>query len=790
MKCSETWLREWINSSLTREELANVLTMGGLEVESLTPLSTQLNQVMIGKIISIIPNKNSSLRHCEVDVGQKDLVTILTGASNAKVGVVVALAFPGAILPNGVTVHTRKFGDVTSQGMILSAGELDFDKTADGILVLPDDAPLGRSLWDYLRLDDYIFDIAITPNRSDCLSIKGISREIAALTNTTWQPLEIPAIAPQIDEKLPVSVLAPDACPKYVGRMIRNIKADTQTPVWLSERLRRSGIRSIHPVVDVTNYVMLELGQPLHAFDLKKIHQGIVIRYAHHQEPISLLDGSQLDLNETTLIIADEEKPLAIAGIMGGIDSSVTLNTTDIFIESAYFSPSIIARERQRYGLLSDSSYRFERGIDPRIQVAAIVRATDLILQFCGGQPSDIIEYVSPTHLPQLNSIPLSCRQVSDVLGVNLTRDQIQALLDRLKISSDVRHEENIDLMINVPSHRLDLVEAEDVIEEIARLFGYENIPIHPINATLQFNQPENKKFKLIRQCLVNCGCHEIVSYSFVDADWQKLLNPDVIPKNLLNPISQDMAMMRTNLWPGLLQSVLFNKNRQAERVRLFEIGNCFEPDAGQWQQSTFLAGVFYGFAFPEQWNNPKRCVDFYDVKGLLEILVRQLHLPGIEYRSWQHPALHPGQTAGIYQKDIKIGCLGALHPQIAKKFDVENVFLWEIALDLAKYDEISQFKEISKFPHIQRDLAILIDYTIPAKVIQDTIETVAGDWLKEVFIFDVYQGKGIEPGLKSIAVRLILQHSARTLVDDEVSELMIKIIHQLKEQLGAELRS
>ncbi len=684
MKCSESWLREWVNPAISRDDLCETLTMAGLEVEEI--------------------------------------------------------------------IHASQLEE---------AG---------------------------LASDDYIIDIAITPNRGDCLSIKGMAREIAALTKSQLKTPVIAAIKAQSATNYPVTVENKKACPVYIGRVIKNVKADASTPAWLTERLHAGGIRSINPIVDVTNYVMLELGQPMHAFDLDTLEKKISVRLSKHGEQITLLDGSEKKLDDATLIIADEKQPLAIAGVMGGINSGVTSLSKNIFLESAFFQPEVVARQRQYYGLNSDSAYRFERGVDPCIQQEAIERATQLILEIAGGEAGEIIPAAEEKFFSR--SIILPHEKIGKILGISLTENEVDNIFKLLHFT--FKHEKN-NWIVEVPSWRSDITLPEDLIEEIARLHGYDNIPVHTLEATLQpAHANENAKdLQPLKQLLADQGYHEIISYSFVDRELQKYFSPDETPIELVNPITAEMTVMRTNLWPGLLQTLQYNKSRQQQRVRLFEIGTCFANSDTQLLQETRLAGLISGLVYPEQWSIPSRQADFFDLKGDLEHLFRFLHASGeIVFKSETHPGFHPHQTAGIYQDEILIGVVGALHPATMKMLDLSgNVFLHEIALFKLKTEDLSHAKNISKFPEIRRDIALMINEAIPSQDIQDTIKVIAGDWLKDVFIFDVYQGKGISPGLKSIAVALILQHPSRTLVDDEVTALMERVITALKRQLGAELR-
>jgi len=796
MKCSESWLREWVNPAITREELCTTLTMAGLEVEELAPVAQDFSGVIVGQILKVEKHLAADRLHiCEVNISSASILKIVCGAPNVRAGLKVPVATINAILPDKTVITAATLKGVTSQGMLCSASELGLSDDNDGLLELAADAPIGADLKTYLKLDDYTIDISITPNRGDCLSIKGLAREISALTHS---PLlknnSIPEVESTFNLIHTVTVEARADCPIYIGRILRNVKADAETPAWLKERLRRSGIRCISPIVDVTNYVMLELGQPMHAFDLNTIHQGIHVRKAKYGERIALLDGSEKELDAETLVIADAKNPLAIAGVMGGMDSSVTLLTKDIFLESAFFTPQIVARQRQHYGLTSDSAYRFERGVDTAIQRAAIERATQLITEIAGGDVGPVIEIIHKDNVPKQHNITLVKEKITKILGVTISDQEVEAIFKALQFPFNHDPFSKQDSwVIQVPAYRFDIALPEDLIEEIARLRGYDKIPTHTLKGQLQVAHASEgaKDFQPLRQFLSDEGYHEIISYSFVDKKLQNLLAPNEEPCELVNPMTNEMTVMRTNLWPGLVNTLLYNKSRQQHRIRLFEMGMCFVKNGKNLLQEPRLGGLMTGLAYPEQWGHTAREVDFYDLKGDIERLFHVLNVDNqLIFKPETSPVLHSGQSAGVYLGSQKVGILGALHPVILQKLDItENVFVCELDINQLEEAGLQRFHEISKFPEIRRDIAILVNQAIPAREIQDTIKVIAGDWLKGVFIFDVYQGKGISPGLKSIALAMILQHPTRTLVDDEVTALMERIITTLKGNLGAELR-
>lgn len=791
MKISESWLREWVNPRLDTQAVCEAFTMAGLEIEGITPVAPDFKKVVVGEVLETKSHPEADkLTLCKVAIGKKVQLDIVCGASNVRAGLKVAVAVVGAELPDGMKIKPVKLRGEPSEGMLCSAVELGLAENSEGILELSADAPLGEDLRNYLGLDDKIIEVSITPNRGDCLSVRGLARELGAATTAKVTPINIIETVKKTRDTLSVTVKDTDGCPHYVGRVVRNVNLEAKTPVWMIERLRRSGIRSIHPVVDVTNYVMLELGQPMHAFDLDKIDQGIWVRLAKKGEEIVLLDGSKQTLDGRTLVIADKKNPLAIAGVMGGIDSSVTLLTKDIFLESAFFAPQTIARQRQYYNLNSDSAYRFERGVDPVIQRQAIERATALIQEIAGGEAGPITEARHVKSMPKNRDIKVTDENIKNVLGISIPAVDVKRILTSLGF--DCRRQAD-KWVVLPPAWRFDMSLPEDVIEEIARQYGYDKIPMEPMSGVLQpaHIAKEESGYAHIRNTLSNLGFHEIISYSFINKDLHAELFDDK-PLELLNPITVDMSVMRTSLWPGLLSTLLYNKSRQQHRVKLFEVGACFAGTMSKLKHIPRVAGLVAGENVPEQWGVKPQQVDFYDLKGSVDSLLASLS-PGVafSYRQAEHKSLHPGQTAEIYLDNRKVGIIGALHPLVAQALDVKDkAYLFE--LDLA---EITDFappacREVTKFPEIRRDLAILLDQTIPSVVIQDTIRGVAGDWLNECFIFDVYQGKGISPGKKSIALAMVLQHPSRTLVDSEVVELTDRVVHELRDKLGAELRS
>lgn len=792
MKFSESWLREWVNPRVSTAELCDRLTMAGLEIETCEPAAGAFTDVVVGQVKSVTKHPEADrLNVCEVDVGEPALLQIVCGATNVRVGLKAPVAKVGAVLP-GITIKAAKLRGVESRGMLCSASELGLAEESEGLLPLPEDAPVGKDFRAYYALDDHILDVSITPNRGDCLSIQGMAREVSALTKTGMTPIETTTVS-SLPEITPPSVklTAKAACPNYLGRYIKGVHPDAPTPVWMKERLRRAGVRSINAIVDVTNYVMLELGQPMHAFDAEQLKGGIDVRFANNGEKIALLDGSEKTLTDFTLVIADESTPLAIAGVMGGLASSVTLTTTNILLESAYFSPKVIAKQRQHFQLNSDSAYRYERGVDPDLQRMAIERATYLITSIAGGKISAVTSVSSDADRPGMKSIFLVDTLLDNLLGVHYSPEIVVGVFKALQFPAVQRDN---GWTVNVPAYRSDITIPEDLVEEVARIHGYEHIPMQamPLSTPGPAVNDQGLVLNHLRRQLSGAGMHEVVSYSFVEPSLQARLNPGMPAVALQNPMTAEMAVMRTSLWPGLINTLIYNQSRQQSRVRLFEAGTVFHQTEHGLLQPTSLAGLLAGDAYPLQWGQVSRGIDFYDMKGVIEgCLGSFCAKEALTFTSEVHPALHPGQSAGVYLNNVNIGCVGALHPSLKQALDIQgNIYLFELFLDKINPKPNVQATAVSKFPEIRRDLALLVKDTIPAMVIQDTIKSVAGDWLKTGFVFDVYQGKGVAPGHKSIAVALYLQHPTRTLVDDEVNALIASVMTALKDQLGVELRS
>lgn len=791
MKFSEQWLRSWANPAADRDALVAKLSMVGLEVDSVTPVAGAFHGVVVGEILSAEQHPDADkLRVCQVSNGSETF-QVVCGAPNARPGIKVPFAMIGAELGDDFKIKKAKLRGVESFGMLCSASELKISDDHSGLMELAADAPVGTDIREYLGLDDVVIEIGLTPNRGDCLSLAGLAREVGAVYGCEVQPVTIQPVAPAHDETRPVELLAPQACPRYLGRVIRNVDLSRPTPLWMVERLRRSDIRSIDPAVDVTNYVMLELGQPMHAFDLNEIRGGIRVRMAEQGEKLVLLDGQEVTLSADTLVIADHERPLAIAGVMGGEHSGVSAQTRDLFLESAYFDPIALAGKARNYGLHTDASHRFERGVDFELARQAMERATALLLEIVGGEAGPIVEAVSQADLPTREAVTLRSERITQMLGLELEADLVERLLGALGLGVTARGEGVWE--VTIPSHRFDISLEVDLIEELGRLYGYDRLPVRYPQARLapQARAEARAELPALRRLLVARGYQEAITYSFIDPKLFAQFNPDATPLLLANPISADMAAMRASLWPGLVKAVLHNLNRQQTRVRLFESGLRFVGQLPELKQEAMLAGVITGNRLPESWSHGRESVDFYDLKGDVEALLGAAGNAGaFRFVPAEHPALHPGQCARIEREGRTVGYLGAIHPQLASELGIEQpLFLFELLLAELDEGRLPSFRELSRFPEVRRDLALVVDRDTPAEDILGCIREKAGDYLTDLKLFDVYQGKGIDPARKSLAVGLTWQHPSRTLNDDEVSAAIQTILTSLGDRFNATLR-
>ncbi|MFT0536942.1 phenylalanine--tRNA ligase subunit beta [Pseudomonas fulva] len=792
MKFSEQWLRGWVNPQVSRDELVARLSMAGLEVDSVTPAAGQFSGIVVGEILATEQHPDADkLRVCQVSNGQETF-QVVCGAPNARPGIKIPFAMIGAELPGDFKIKKAKLRGVESFGMLCSAAELQISEENDGLLELASDAPVGEDIRQYLSLDDASIEIGLTPNRGDCLSIAGLARDVSALYDVPVTRPLVPAVAAAHDEVRPVEVQAPAACPRYLGRVIRNVDLSKPTPLWMVERLRRSDVRSIDAAVDITNYVMLELGQPMHAFDLAEINGGIRVRMAEEGEKLVLLDGQEVALRADTLVIADHTRALAIAGVMGGEHSGVdTAKTRDLFLESAFFEPISVAGKARSYGLHTDASHRYERGVDSQLAREAMERATALLLEVVGGEAGPIVEAVSEQHLPSIAPVTLRAERIAQMLGMEMDPAQVEQLLNNLGLATEA--DGAGQWTVNVPSHRFDISLEVDLIEELARLYGYNNLPVRYPQACLAPQaRPETRgELPNLRRLLVARGYQEAITYSFIDPKLFELFSPGVEPLLLANPISSDMAAMRASLWPGLVKAVQHNLNRQQDRVRLFESGLRFVGQLGNLAQEPMIAGVVTGSRLPEGWANGRDTIDFFDVKADVEALLGYSGaLDDFTFVAGKHPALHPGQTAEIQREGKVVGYLGALHPELAKALDLDRqVFVFELVLADVVEGRLPKFSELSKFPETRRDLALIAGRDVASQDVLDVIRDNAGEWLTDLRLFDVYQGKGIDPDRKSLAVGLTWQHPSRTLNDDEVNTTLHTILTSLEQRLNTTLR-
>ncbi|MDH1104738.1 phenylalanine--tRNA ligase subunit beta [Pseudomonas otitidis] len=791
MKFSEQWLRSWVSPQVSRDELVARLSMAGLEVDSVTPVAGAFSGVVVGEVLSTEQHPDADkLRVCQVSNGSETF-QVVCGAPNVRPGLKIPFAMIGAELPGDFKIKKAKLRGVESFGMLCSASELQISDENAGLMELAADAPVGQDIRAYLGLDDVVIELGLTPNRGDCLNMSGLAREVGALYAAPVTPVAISPVAPTHDEVRPVDVLAPKACPRYLGRVVRNVDLSKPTPLWMVERLRRADVRSIDAAVDITNYVMLELGQPMHAFDLAEINGGIRVRMAEEGEKLVLLDGQEVRLRGDTLVIADHGRALAIAGVMGGEHSGVSDKTRDLFLEAAFFDTIAVAGKARSYGLHTDSSHRFERGVDWQLARQAMERATALLLEIVGGEAGPIIEAVSEADLPSVAPVILRAERITQMLGMEMDAAEVERLLTALGLG--VTSIAPGQWKVSVPSHRFDISLEVDLIEELGRLYGYNRLPVRYPQARLAPRALAESAVELpaLRRLLVARGYQEAITYSFIDPKWFELFNPGAKPLMLANPISNDMAAMRSSLWPGLVKALQHNLNRQQSRVRLFESGLRFVGQLEGLKQEAMIAGVVCGKRLPEAWAHGREGVDFYDAKADVEALLGAAGaLDAFSFVPGEHPALHPGQTARIERDGKLVGYLGAIHPELAKSLDLDQpVYLFELVLAEVMSGRLPTFSELSRFPEVRRDLAVLVDREVAAEAVLDTIREAAGEWLTDLRLFDVYHGKGIDPLRKSLAVGLTWQHPSRTLNDDEVNTTTQNIVTSLEGRFNATLR-
>ena len=786
MQFSKAWLQEFFDKSIDDVDLGEVLTMSGLEVDDVQDLSKISKLIVVGEIVSIEKHSDADrLNVCQVNTGLEKPIQIVCGAPNARVGIKVPCALVGSKLPD-FEIKKAKLRGVESNGMLCSAKELGISNDSEGLYELEVDKKVGELIIDALALNDVIYTLSITPNRADCLSILGIAREVSALLELPLKDInhQLTKESFTLDQK--VKIYEKDACPRYCGIQIKNINNKITLPVWIEQKLERSGIDSINPVVDIANFVLIEMGQPLHAFDQSKISGEISVRRANKNESLQLLNDQKINLEGVELIIADEQGPLALAGIMGGDFSATNNNTTEIFIESAYFDPTHIAGRARSFGLNTDSSHRFERGVDFRGTSSALQRAAALIIEFCGGECSNILNIES--NLPKRELIKLRTKKVSDIMGVVLKESDIKSVLDKLNLT----HSQNNDVfLITPPSFRFDLSIEEDLVEEVIRIYGYNNIPaLTPASQNKMIGSPNNKKnIYSVKSSLVNLGYNEVVSYSFIDKETEEKLHSNLDIIQLQNPIASQMNVMRSKLWGSHMDVLIYNLNRGQNNIRIFEIASVYQKIKSDFKETLILSGLVYGDCIPEQWNTDKREINFYDIKGDIEIISSNT----LSIRAPENTIpeiFHPGQAAELIMDQASAGWLGQLHPAWQQKYELTGkTYLFELSMESLVNTKELAIKLPSKFPPLRRDISVLFDKDIKVGEIVDEVNSQGIDGVIEFYPFDIYEGEGVEKNKKSIAFLILMQDTYKTLKDEDTNNIVSQVVEVLKNKFKATLR-
>ena len=783
MQFSENWLRSYVNTSLDSDELNHVMIMAGLDVDESHPLGASFSHVVVGEIVSIKKHPDADrLQVCDVNIGDKTL-QIVCGASNARQGIKVACALVGAKLPS-IDIKEAKVRGIESFGMLCSLKELGLAEEAEGILELSPDLKNGTDLRVALDLNDQITTLKLTPNRSDCLSLWGVAREVAAISQSSLSPITYEVNPIKQSEKKNIVVEEKTACPRYCGRIIKNVDNTKTLPDWMVSRLERSNIKSISPIVDITNYVLLEIGQPLHAFDHDKLQGDVVVRFAKPEEPIHLLNDTKIKLSKKDLVIADNSGAIAFAGVMGGLPSSVTEASKNIFLESAFFDPIVIAGKARAYNLSTDSSYRFERGVDFSNARHALERATSLIIEYCGGEAGEISEVLNA--LPKRNEIHLRLKKLNAILGIEVPSQDVEQIFHQLGFEVNKTIE---GFKVTPPSYRFDIAIEEDLIEEVVRLYGYDKIPSHhPIShqAMLPSSGPCQRDLK---EALTSRGFYEVVTYSFIEDEIEKALHGNLNPIQLQNPIASQMSTMRSSLWGSHLEVLTYNLNRQVSRLNIFEIAQTFQGAKKDFIETEVISGLSYGSFLPEQWADEIREIDFYDMKAHVEALTSK----SLTFkRSDKTPlALHPGQSAEVFLEGQSIGWVGKLHPKWQQHFSLPKApFIFELKIEKLLEDKAFKYEDISKFLPVRRDIAIVVDESVEVDSILDAVFKAKIPFLNRMALFDLYQGKGIAENKKSVAFLILMQDTSKTLVDSEADSSVSKIVELLEKQFGATLRN
>lgn len=791
MIISEAWLREWVPTRLDTQALAHKLTMAGLEIGTIEGAGEVPAKVVVGKISSCEPHPRADrLQVCEVDVGRTRPLKIVCGAPNARTGLKTAVALIGATLPGGMKIEKTRIRDVVSSGMLCSAKELGLSEDSSGIIELDSRAKRGQDFGEHFGMDDKLMELDLTPNRGDCLSMEGVARELSALTGAKLRMPELTTVKPGNKNVIKAKLVAQKDCPRFVCRVIEGVDPTASTPAWMVERLRRAGVRSISVAVDITNYVMLELGQPMHAFDRDKLTGGIHVRRGNKGEKVKLLDGSTVSVDEEVLVIADDSGAIALAGIMGGDSTAISDATTSIVLEAAFFNPAVIAGRARRYGMHTDASHRFERGVNPLEQVRAMHRATELLTTIAGGVPGPVVEAVSNRHVPGKKDITLRADRLVRMLGREYKREQVDKILTGLgmKVKSG-----RSSWRVVPPAWRFDVTGEHDLVEEVARVSGYSEVPVRAPRVTASNRvQPESVMAEgQILRLLVDRGYREAITYSFVDPELQSKFFPGTKPITLANPIASNMAVMRLSLLPGLVQALVGNYNRQHRRIRLFESGRIYEGSLKRRRETARIGGVLTGTANLQQWSGEEREVDFFDMKGDIEAL---FSLSGqaakIKFVAAPHEFFHPGQSADIVLGRNVIGHAGQLHPSLINELDVEQrVFGFEVNLDAVQSVLVPKYASVSRFPATRRDLAVVVKESVAVGDVLNAAEKAAGSLLSRLELFDVYRGEGVDSDSKSVAFGLTLQDTSRTLKEAEVDSIVDKVLAAVEAQTGGKLR-
>ena len=809
MQFPESWLRSFVDPKLSTGELAHALTMAGLEVEDLRPVAPPTTKIVVGQVLEVTRHPNADkLNVCQVDAGMGEPLNIVCGAPNVSPGIKVPVALVGAELPPAeaggapFAIRLSKLRGVESQGMLCSARELKLSEDHSGLLILPADTPVGQDIREALDLDDTIFEIKLTPNKADCLSVFGVARETAAITGATLKAPDIPPVKTTLDEKLPVKVLAPDLCGRFSGRVIRGVDAHAKTPQWMVERLERAGQRSISALVDISNYVMLELGRPTHVFDLDKIHGGIEVRWGKKGETLKLLNGNTVELDETVGVIADDRHVESLAGIMGGDSTAVSLETTNIYLEAAFWWPDAIRGRARKYSFSTDAAHRFERGVDYATTVEHIERISQLILDICGGQAGPVDDQI--LNVPERRPVTMRVSRAHRIIGVAVGAEEIAQIFTRLNLAFE---RDGDTFKVTPPPYRFDIEIEEDLIEEVARIYGFEKIPARPPVAASEMRRTNETRRSVhaLRHAVAARDYSETVNFSFVDAEWEKDFAGNDNPVKLINPIASQVSVMRTNMFGSLIDVLRYNLNRRADRIRVFEAGRVFLRDASVkageltvegFAQPKMIGGLAYGPALDEQWGASARTVDYFDVKADVETLLAPA---AARFVKAEHPALHPGRSARIELDGRAIGWIGELHPRWMQKYDLPHApILFELEADALMQRVLPTPSEVSKFPPVRRDIAVVVDQKIEVQALLDELQKAQSEpackTVQKVALFDEFRPKsntsgGLAAHEKSLAFRVTLQDTGGTLQDETVDLAIQTLVERLARVYGARLR-